>query len=483
MSANILTREFINPDIKVYSGDQVFDKDRLVDMIRFWKAMLWEEYGARPGQKIGISMLEVDPYHISLIFAAGELGLGFVILDHPIGEFAMDKTKAAIFAPIDIGVECAILGADHLNRIMTRKFCRHNISVSEFDSYVIKKGETYSEVADKIFCNEQDALLWVSTSGTTSSSKPVMYTHKYVTTLAIRNATLFGLKPDSNIVHTRNMHHVSSLLVHFLPSLYASKNHWAKYTNYSDPVHVKEYVELLVDKHINFSLISNQYGLKSIFRVFDELDVRFDHPIEFNLSGFHVTKEMLDAARKYNLAIVSTFGSVDTACPLFVKRITPESPDSDIAPGLVGEYYDDGYYNISVSADNVVTIECPTCWDGPRVINDLIEQRGNLFYHIHRDNVIEMDNYSFNLTKLTEYVKDALGFDDLSVVVDKDHDCLYLVLWDTDLNVDLPLFNVNISNSEFYYCSFKKIVNLKKETFTLDTKVNVDQLRGYLQHD
>ena len=450
-------------------------------MIKFWKVMLWEKYQARPGQKIGISMLEVDPYHISLIFAAGELGLGFVILDHPIGEWAMDKTKAALFAPIDLGVECKVLGADHLNRIMTRKFCTHNISVDEFDSYVIQNDISYSEVADKIFSNPDDILLWVSTSGTSSPSKPVAYTHKYVVKLARRNSVLFGIQTESNVVHTRNMHHVSSLLIHFLPSICASKNHWTKYVNTSKSQDLTDFVSMLSDNKINFMLVCNLFDLEAMFGKFQEQNLFFQHDIELNLSGFHLTPKILQAARRHNLNIVSTFGSVDTACPLFVRRIGPATPDSDMEPGLVGEFYDDGFYQLTVSDSGIVTVDCRTCWPTVRYLNDSIERRGDKFYHIQRDNVIAMKNYEFNLTDLTNAIKTVLGYDDVMVVVDKEYDCLYLVLWDTGPQIDIPMFNANLSNSAYANCQMKKIVNLEKQKFTLDTKVNVDQLRGYLQ--
>lgn len=483
MSYSVITRDFIHPEFTLYSQEHSCNKDQLIDMIRFWKVLLWEKYKIRRGSKIGIACLELDPYHFSLIFACSELGCQLVILDHPISEHTIHKTKAALFSPIDLGIVDTSLILDQQHQTMMETYCSQIANISIFDTYEIDDHNNFKLVADKFYCLEDDVLILASTSGTTSNSKPVLYKQKYVAELSIRNSKIFNYTKDSNVIHIRNMHHASSILLHFLPTVYACASHWHKYTNFNQDEQTNDFVNLIVEKQINVCLLCNQHDLDSLILNLQKNNITFNHRIEFNISGFLLTKQLLDQIKNHNMIITSTFGSVDTGVPVFINQLDKDSNRDLLNSGLIGYFPDDGFYKI-VNEGNLIRLECPNFWEEPRYLNDNIKEDHGRYYHLQRDNVIQIGSCEFNLSLLTEYVKLSLSCEDLLIVVDIEYNCLYLVIWDNPSTIiELSHLRQVLDNSEFKNCSyiFKKIKNLHKKMFTVDTKVSVDQLRGYLQ--
>ena len=76
------------------------NKETLSDLIDRWKYLLVSR-GAKRGDSLGIAFVMVDADHLALLFAAAELGMCLLVLDKPVVEESIDRTRAAIFAPID----------------------------------------------------------------------------------------------------------------------------------------------------------------------------------------------------------------------------------------------------------------------------------------------------------------------------------------------------------------------------------------------
>jgi hypothetical protein len=444
--------------------------------------LLWEKYSIRRGSKIGIACLELDAYHISVIFACAELGCQLLLLDRPVTEHTIHKTKAALFGPLDLGIVDLQLAQDPIHQSMMETYCLQLANISDFDTYNIANHDVFSLVADTFFCREDDVFLLASTSGTTSDSTPVLYNHRYTAQLSIRNSKLFNFASTSKIIHIRNMHHASSSLLHFLPALYASEDHWHKYVNFNDFKQVDDFVEMLIINNINMCLLCNHYDLDSLLVRLKVNQITFSHNIDFNISGFTLSKHLFDKAYGHNMNIVSTFGSVDTGVPVFINRLDKNSDRELLGSGLIGYFPNDGFYKLEMH-DNLVQLSCPGFWKEPRYLSDRFTKKDNLYYHLHRDNLISISGCSFDLHLLTDYIKLVIKCNDLSVIVDQHNHCLFLVIWDSNINITLADLHAYISNSEFSQCSssFKKIKHLHKKDFTIDTKVSIDQLRGYLQ--
>jgi acyl-CoA synthetase (AMP-forming)/AMP-acid ligase II len=482
MTQSLITRDFINFKFELRGNNNVVTKSQLIDMIRYWKILLWEKYGIRRGSKIGIACLEVDAYHISLIFACSELGCQFVSLDHPVSYETIHKTKAALFAPIDLGISDKTLYQDRLHQHMMEIYCKKTTSLQEFDSYKIVEHSLWSTVADQYFCQEQDPIFLASTSGTTSDSKPVVYTQKYATHLAIRNANIFNHTEHSRVIHTRNMHHASSLMLHFLPTLYKCSLHWHKYVNVDSVENTDSFLDLLLDAKINFCLVDNRYNLDAMLGQIVRRQIHFPQSLELNISGFLLTSDLKDQIADHNITIVSTFGSVDTGVPLFINRLDQHTDADLMSGGLIGYFPSDGFYQLTIDHETV-RVDCPTHWTEPRFLNDRIQEKNNLYYHLQRDNIITIGEVRFDLNQLTKFVQQLIYSFEVLIVVDQEQQALYLAVWNSDISIKLPDLVAALMDSEFKKCAtlFKKIRHFDKKQFTIDTKVSVDQLRGYLQ--
>ena len=484
MTHSLITRDFINSKFELHSDNNVVSKSQLVDMIRYWKILLWEKYGIRRGSKIGIACLEVDAYHVSLIFACSELGCQFVSLDHPVSSETIHKTKAALFAPIDLGISDQILSQDQLHQRMMEIYCKKTMSLQEFDSYKIVDHNLWSNVADQYFCQEYDPIFLASTSGTTSDSKPVAYTQKYTTQLAIRNASIFNHTEHSRVIHTRNMHHASSLMLHFLPTIYACSLHWNKYIKFDSVGETDSFLDLLLEAKINFCLVCNRYDLDAMLGQIVQRQIHFPQSLEFNISGFLLTPDLRDQITDHNITIVSTFGSVDTGVPLFINRLDQHTDTDLMAGGLIGYFPSDGFYQLTTDQE-IVQVDCPGHWAEPRFLNDRIQEKNNLYYHLQRDNTITIGEAQFDLDQLTRFVQQLIYSSEMLIVVDLEQQALYLVVWDSNISIKLPNLVAALMDSKFKECAmlFKKIRHFDKKQFTIDTKVSVDQLRGRLQAD
>ena len=485
MNQQLITRDIICSDFVCHSQDRSFSRDDIIDAIRYWKIILYETHGMRRGMSLGLGLLEVDFYHIALIFAAAELGLRFIQLDHPVSNETMHNTKAAMYAPIDLGVVDSYFKKNKLLMDMMKLYCVKLCDTQEFDTNQIQNNSLYDTIKDQYFCQENDILFLASTSGTTSQSKSVPFTHSYTYQLSDRNGKLYHHDDYPTALHIRNMHHASSLVMHFLPTIMYCKNHYGQYVNTASEDSIINLVNLIQNKEINFIQICNKYEYDNIVKVLDKKNIKFKHHVDLSISGFVLTDDLLPALKKHNMNIVSAFGSVDTAIPLFINVIGPDT--QSILPGLIGTMPNDGFYKIEI-ADAGIDIECPTAWQNKKTLQDHVEERDGLYFHKNRTTEITINNFTFELNQLSEFVKTVVNGADLNVVVDKENDCLYLAIWDTDDSIVTSAMGVSTidlalsMSTALSGCTFKKIENLSKKRFTIDTKVSVDQLRGHFQN-
>jgi hypothetical protein len=280
------------------------------------------------------------------------------------------------------------------------------------------------------------------------------------------------------------MHHASSLMLHFLPTLHACSLHWNKYTNFDSVEKINDFLNLLLDAKINFCLVCNHYDLDAMLGQIGRRQIHFPQSLELNISGFLLTPDLQEQIVNHNITIVSTFGSVDTAVPLFINRLNQHTDIELMAGGLIGYFPNDGFYQLNVS-QGVVQVDCPNHWTTPRFLNDRIKEKNNLYYHLQRDNTITIGQIQFDLDQLTRCVRQIIHQPaaDVLIVVDLERQALYLVLWDTNVSIELVELVTALMDSKFKECAmlFKKIRHFNKKQFTIDTKVSVDQLRGCLQ--
>ena len=211
--------------------------------------------------------------------------------------------------------------------------------------------------------SEDDIFLISSTSGSTKPSRKIEFTHKEIYAIAKRNIDIFKLKPDTKILHSKNMHHVSAMLCTLLPSLMIVKKHrsftLAEFTEWQGAnLHLVDF---------NHVMIPNEKMLDWFVEFFDK-NGGLEKGTVLVMCGFTMTKKHVDMCKRYNIEFISHYGSVDTAIPLLVNYI---DGNSECTPDSLGVAPDD-FYEIDVSSTGHVSVN-NSMWSEKRSMDDILE--------------------------------------------------------------------------------------------------------------
>ncbi len=432
-----ITRDLI-PEGLTYDG---FTRDEIIVRINSWKNLL-RSRGAKRGDLVALAILEVNINHISAIFAIAELGMKLLLIDKPVAKETLHMTKMAAFGPVDFTLAC--------NMAMSRPEDLHYQMIETYSKQVIREEEfvAWGDFAEsEILCEENDYFLCASTSGTTNKSRPVYFTHKEIITISRRNISVFKFTPESCVLHTRNMHHASSLLTFLLPSMMVSKTHHYAYMFWSPDYMLDVCEKHIIPLGIDRILCANMFDLVKMSTSLRE-SKKLDKKLLINISGFTVTQTLVDMTKEFEIEFVSHYGSIDTGIPLLVNHVTA---DSEFEKHYLGVSPDD-FYSMEI-INGLTHISCEM-WDAPRTISDNLEQRENKWYYGGRKNKDPIEQFISSVTE--EYSLVNLNGN------------RYLVLWD------------KTETDHFANIDFKDILYLDKEKFTVDTKINMDQLREYV---
>ena len=412
------------------------NKETLSDLIDRWKYLLVSR-GAKRGDSLGIAFVMVDADHLALLFAAAELGMCLLVLDKPVVEESIDRTRAAIFAPIDfLVIDMYVRKWPHYVK-MVELYCNNIINVEEIT--------TVTEKFTEFWGRPEDNYIGGSSSGTTGRPVPAYYTQEQSLLHAERCVRIFQYERDSVVCHTRNMHHVSSMLIGILPSLMSIEKHYF-YNIYSD---FDGFAEFIRDNNIDRAFIGSEWVIEGFVRAAMERGVRFNKTLLGSISGFTIPEEYVEYCRILNMELMSHLGAVGVAISPIVNHVTK---DSVYKPNWLGKTTDD-YYKIDVR-DNIAYISSPeTNYEQEIILQDYVSVvDGEWFHHGRLGDVPLVESEIKRL-----FGVDCNAYED------------YLIIWNSD-PIDIP--------EEF---SDWKVFYLDKETWTTETKVNVYQLLGYLE--
>ena len=437
-----IDRFLINPDVS-YNGLSINDLDILIDK---WKFLLVDKYQAKQNDTLALAIMEVNANHLALIFAVAELGMKLFLIDKPVSDVTLHMTKLGIFGPVRFGVECATVKDLPLHHKMMETFCKTLIDENEVDD--IQNYDCYDIPED---INFHTPFLRASTSGTTGRSKEYIYSHGEVMFTAKRNKSVFKFEEDSCVLHMRNMHHASSILSSLFPSLMVSKNHYSVYpfvkgsANVSNETLHTIVTDVIVPKSINRVLCGSMFDVIGIMEGLKEVELTV--PLLLNISGFSAPKELYDATKTLPIEFISHYGAVGNAGPLLVNYIHKNSEFKENYLGIPSE---DGLY--VVNNTNGVTTVYSDMWKEIRPLTDNLVNEADGWYFVGRK-----EN---NVTPLRVVPCDH------TVVYDDNRK--YLAIWDASYT-PTPIEG------------FDAVIKLDKQTFTVDTKINMDQLRAYFR--
>ena len=372
----IISRDIINDEIDF---DDNKSKADLIYEIRQWKMLLKENYNVRKGETVAIGILDVNHLHLTSIIACAELGLKIFLIDAPATEESLPYTKLALHGPVDYLIHENFSGDDlygGLHGKMIREYSKELIDARELKLKVPTGMDYISEVS------EDDIFMISSTSGSTKPSRKVEFTHKEIYAIAKRNIDVFKLKPDTKILHSKNMHHISAMLCTLLPSLMIVKKHrsftLAEFTKWQGAnLHLMDF---------NHVMIPNEKMLEWFIEFFDK-NGGLKELTTLVMCGFAMTQKHVDMCKKYNVEFISHYGSVDTAIPLLVNYI---DGDSEHTPDSLGVAPDD-FYDIDVSSTGNVSVN-NSMWSERRIMDDILEiVDGKYILKGRVDNSIRLD--------------------------------------------------------------------------------------------
>tara|TARA_B100001057_G_C22861859_1_gene954849 strand:+ start:3222 stop:4478 length:1257 start_codon:yes stop_codon:yes gene_type:complete len=372
--SRLINRHILNDNINFDSKT----KEELIHEIKKWKMLFRENYNVRKGEVVAISILDVTHYHLSCLLACAELGLKIFIIDAPATKESLPYTKLALHGPADYCVHHKFMGDDlydGLHGQMIREYSKELIDTQEL---ILKEPKDF-EMPDNV--SEDDIFMISSTSGSTKSSRKIEFTHKEVYEMSKRNIDIFKFKPETKVLHTKNMHHASAMICTLLPSIMVSEYH----RSFTLP----QNLDWISDVNILKQMISNEqhrinskggyhmtvpnqmileFLLTSVFPSFENKTV-------ISMCGFTLPEEYIDIAEKYNLEFISHYGSIDTGIPLLVNYL---DENTEYRSDCLGVPPDD-FYDIQVSPTTNASVGCQL-WSEDRILDDILYIEDNLYF-------------------------------------------------------------------------------------------------------
>jgi len=456
---NIITRDIINKDIKVYNPftNNWIDYNSLCRKIDQIKNTLISR-GAKKGDSVALIQIFISANHMACVFACLELGLKLIVADMPATKESLPYCKIALRGP----TKFTLYDSD----IFTHKFeekdgrpwhdmifnyCSHAISEKEYD-------DNFDPTP--IFATEDCVGLVSSSSGTTDWSKAVDFTQKEIYSIAHRNITLFNFQKSDVVAQTKNLHHGGSLLISFLPSIMTCDKHIsafiADYKNYFEAnkkvqAHI---IETINQMQCNRITITNYDIFESFLELAGNTIGKFSRTLIIIPFVFKSSPRLIELAKKYNVEVHNTYGSIDSQMiPLSINKITK---DSEFEDNYVGDWINDTFYKIhSVDQRQVHTFERQ---DGRLcTIHDSIEIKNGKVYLYAR--AIDENLESRQLVE--KYIKA-----DFSIVQNGN-------------DKYLALFEETTVPQEVHDMGFKNILVVDKVLFYGEAKINYDALRGH----
>ena len=454
----IVNRDIINPNI-LFDG---MTRDDLFKLINRWKRLLICEYDARKGQTLALAIITVNPNHIACIFAAAELGLKLLVITKPISHETIHATKMGIFGPVDITVSQGF-AEDDPHSEMIEKYSR-KICLEEEINHVTNDKDTAT-----VDISPDDSLIFASTSGTTGTSKPVMFSHREVYEISKRNIDIFAFNNNSVVVHTKSFHHASGMLTFVIPALMVADKHFyggiswipvTMKTTYPPEEFVRKFI---VTEKADMMLVNMPNAIIWLSEFIEKYKDQIHHKVKLNTSGFTIPERFYDYCKNLPLELYSHYGSVDTGIPLLVNHVTDKS---EYHSGLLGMKMDNFYQM------NDETVSCHL-WEKPRPLPDKLRLDNGIYFYESRME----DKYIVPLPAgMSEIFNEQYG--EHIVVASKDKP--FLIVWNSEKSSDLHQ-TVAFGKTEINLM-FKKILYLNKMDFMVDTKVSMEQLRAYLEH-
>lgn len=472
LKMGLINREIINPNLVVRSLFEITGEisqhnyQEIIQYINQAKTYLIKEKNCKEGQKVLLAMSGWPQYLVWFI-ACAELGMAFVVSDHPnIENYKSVAKKLNLYGEID-----------HLIGRPGSEVLNHYPSIID---RLIKSDVIFDykeqDCADVFWARPDSVILYATSSGTTDTPKVISYTQKFFYDLLERNAALYNLKESDRCLHTKGLHHGSVTGVYFLPTLkYCSTHYYAKsYEESTENQFLKSpnWVELIQQEKINRCLLF--YNMTDHFVQVANIEKKQHNNLTVYVLS-KISKNHIDViVKKFNYKIVSIFGCTETSGPLFLPEITSTNADSYDSTNFGKPL--DNFYKIDLDKNEILTVTMP---DGS------IVSTGDKFYKVNedyifagRENLYRINGSTVYLNTLIEVIEQLLQIkhtEEFDIVFDKEFEKIYIRL-DFDINLDDLNHKINsVMNQKQYFIS-DKIIDPRIKFFA-GIKFNPEEIR------
>lgn len=480
----IISRHYIHQDIKYYDGLDLVCKDinDFNHAINFWKIILYEGYGLRPGNLIGVYDRSIRFNYVSLIFAAAELGLILVMIpDRPKndkGEFPKLESIISQFGLMELAILDERVNEDAMPEFvaMAHKYGKKVITTDAYNTYTIKDNDLYARLSETIYPSPSDTFVLTTSSGSISAPRVVLYSHQSLYRIGIRNAELAGFQ-GKTMCHIRNMHHPFVLVESFLPGLRYCPVHYSQANMFKEST-TGDFIKLLMDYKIGVVLLAWKEMLDNSIAYMIEHNLKFEHKIEIFVGGFLLTSDYIEKLKSVNIyQLHSSYGESSVKSPIFVKVINQNTDYDTFRDNSIGLLVDD-FYSVEIVPEGIKVL-CPSMFEGSKIIDDKIEKHGDEYFFLGRDNLLRINEIEFNLSEISDIVGQNFK-GDFDVSVDMKYQKLYLAVWSGDPDVNKINQACKDKYDRLYFFGVKK---LDKPLFTSGIKLDQDALRCEFRKD
>jgi hypothetical protein len=447
---NVISRHCIHPDTVLYEHNEVtgelikiYNRDEFFQLINQWKVYLVENYNVQPGETIAMELAPGLMYY-SLVFAAAELGLVF-ILDWPIcyTEKDLERPKVKMWGKIDYIVShtthedsCHIKGQQswskwtHQRNLIYGKTFIYEDKMFEYD---MNQSKQITTIINDIRATPDSPLIQFSSSGTTRLPKPIMNTHHKVYVMS-RRITALNFTYGLRLLNFNNLHHGASMSYHFMPGFMVGSTIFTGAGCYGP-------TEFGIEQVVNFAL-ANQINQLFLYRQdYSEYFLRTIPRVDYTVNIttlLQITPEMVQLVKDKNVNyICSPFGDTTIGQAIFNKKVTQATDLATYDVTNQGVVPDD-FYEVEVR-DGALWIAIPSLNQEWRTSGDAYEQINGEFYFRGRANQYRINNVWIVLGDIEQEVTRLFGPKDANIVIDFDMQKIYLAVWEENQEAEAAL--------------------------------------------
>lgn len=411
----LITRTILNKNLSItvetYKRPTVtFTTIGINTFINRAKTYLVKEKKCKQGQKILLST-EVWPEYLIWFFAAAELGLSFVV--------ANDTTDLSIYEVIDFEIK------DTFDAEINSKVFYEYCDTSE-------QNTTYA--------SESSPLIYTTSSGSTGTPKLITYTHRFLKTLAERNAKLYELADNECCLHVKTLIHSSIVGIYFLPTLINCSNHY-----YFD-VPIEHWANCFKETKIDrCALFHKHIDLIKTASIDNPLTIFAIGPIPSEVPS--------------NITVLSLYGCSETLGPILISK-----ESNNFGCQL------DNFYTISIH-HGLLQVTMPS---GDIIVpGDLFDIENNEYIFRGRSNVYTINNDKINLNDLIDLLERNISIE-FDLIVDELYNQIY-IRCEKELDLDqLNVIIMQILNNNYI---ITKQINDLRSTFMNDVKFDATKVR------